>query len=160
LTVTLRAPLAFGPAIALEYRNILVPVVEGPQSEEAVEVACRLAAERRGTIVAMRVIVVPMELPLDAPMPEQEERAYELLDAARDMGDRYGVKVVERLVRARHAGRAIVDEAERRHSEIIVMGAPRLPHRSGRSAIFGKTVDFVLRNATCRVMVGAGAQAA
>jgi APA family basic amino acid/polyamine antiporter len=160
LTVTLRAPLAFGPAIALEYRNILVPVVEGPQSEEAVEVACRLAAERRATIVAMRVIVVPMELPLDAPMPEQEERAYELLDAARDMGDRYGVKVVERLVRARHAGRAIVDEAERRHSEIIVMGAPRLPHRSGRSAIFGKTVDFVLRNATCRVMVGAGAQAA
>ena len=54
LTVTLRAPLAFGPAIALEYRNILVPIVEGPQSEEAVEVACRLAAERKSTIVAMK----------------------------------------------------------------------------------------------------------
>ena len=57
---------SIGPAIALEYRNILVPIVEGRESEEAVDVACRLAAERRATIVALRVIVVPLELPLDA----------------------------------------------------------------------------------------------
>ena len=55
-----------GPALALEYRTILVPVVDGPSREEAVDVACRLAAERGATIVAVRVIVVPLELPLDA----------------------------------------------------------------------------------------------
>ncbi len=27
------------------------------------------------------------------------------------------------------------------------MGAPRLPHRTRTSAIFGKTADYVLRNA-------------
>ncbi|MER3411320.1 MAG: hypothetical protein C4305_02660, partial [Thermoleophilia bacterium] len=48
----------------------------------------------------------------------------------------------------------------RRGSEIIVMGAPRLPHRTRRSAIFGKTVDYVLRHAPCRVMVGAARRAA
>jgi nucleotide-binding universal stress UspA family protein len=108
----------------------------------------------------MRVIVVPMELPLDTPMPEQEKLADRLLDEAADIGELYGVRVVERVSRARHAGREIVEEATRRNAEIIVIGSPRLPHRTRRSAIFGKTVEYVLRHADCRVMVGAGRRAA
>jgi basic amino acid/polyamine antiporter, APA family len=160
LSETVRAPVLIGPAAALEYRTILVPVVEGEQATEAVHVACRLAAERRGVLVAVRVIVVPMEQPLDAPFPGQEELADRLLDEVHDIGELYGVRVVERLVRARHAGRAIVDEAKRRNAEIIVLGAPRLPHRTRKSAIFGKTVDYVLKNAPCRVMVTAARRAA
>jgi basic amino acid/polyamine antiporter, APA family len=156
---TVRAPLLLGPSYVLEYRTILVPVVEGEQAREAMHVACRLAGERRSAIVAMRVIVVPLELPVDAHLPEQEELANRLLDEAHDIGELYGVRIIERLVRARHAGRAIVDEATRRNAEIIVMGAPRLPHRTRKSAIFGKTVDFVLKNATSRVMVAAARQA-
>ena len=56
----------------------------------------------------------------------------------------------------RNAGRAIVDEATRRQSEIIVMGAPR----AGRGPVFSDTVDFVLKHAPCRVMVVAGQKAA
>ena len=55
---------------------------------------------------------------------------------------------------------AIVEEAARRNSDIIVMGAPRLPHRTRTSEIFGKTIDYVLRNASCRVMIGAAKRAA
>ena len=160
LTATVKAPPLLGPAFALEYRMIISPVVDSPQSREAVHLACRLAAERRSAIVAMRVIVVPMELPLDAELPEQEQLADDLLDEAHDIGELYGVRVIERVSRARHAGREIVEEAARRNAEIVVMGAPRLPHRTRRSAIFGKTVDYVLRNAECRVMVGAGRRAA
>jgi len=157
---TTKAPPLMGPAMALEYRMILSPVVDSPQSREAVHLACRLAAERRSAIVAMRVIVVPMEHPLDEELPEQEALADRLLDEAHDIGELYGVRVIERVVRGRHAGREIVDEAERRNAEIIVMGAPRLPHHTRRSAIFGKTVDYVLKHANCRVMVGAGSRAA
>jgi APA family basic amino acid/polyamine antiporter len=159
LARTVRAPLEFGSSIALEYRSILVPVVEGHESEEAVDVACRLAAERRATIAAVRVLVVPLELPLDTPLPDAERRANELLDEARAVGDSYGVDVVGRIIRARNAGRAIVDAAERRQAEIIVMGSPRTRHRH-TSAIFGKTVDFVLKQAPCRVMVVAARRAA
>ena len=122
--------------------------------------AARLAAERRSTIVAMRVIVVPLELPLDADLPEQEALADDLLDEAHDIGDLYGVRVVERVVRGRNAGAEIVAEADRRNAEIVVMGAPRLPHRTRTSAIFGKTADYVLRNAPCRVMIAAARRAA
>jgi len=68
--------------------------------------------------------------------------------------------VIGRIVRARRAGRAIVDEAARRGSEIIVMGAPRRDEHGRRARIFGGTVDFVLKNAPCRVMVAAAPRAA
>jgi APA family basic amino acid/polyamine antiporter len=151
---TTRLPLPVGPAIALEYRNILVPVVGGPESDEAMDVACRLAAERRASIAALSVIELPLELSLEARLEAQEEAADEQLDEARAIGDSYGVGVATRLVRSRSAGRAIVDEATRRQSEIIVMGAPRGGRRAGK-AIFGDTVDFVLKHAPCRVMVAA-----
>ena len=158
LTETLRAPVIIGPGAALEYRNILVPVRPGRESEEAIDFASRLATERRATIAALAVIVVPLELPLDSDAAaDQARRADAALDAANAIGELYGVNVTERLVRARSAGRAIVDEATRRNSEIIVMGAPRSEQRGG---VFSDTVDFVLKHAPCRVMVAAGRRAA
>ena len=158
---TVRAPVVIGPAVALEYRSVLVPVVWRRESEAAVDLACRLAAERGGTIVALTVLEVPLELPLDAELPgHAERRAHELLDEARAIADAYGVDVVGRLVRGRRAGRAIVEEAERRNSEIVVMGAPRHDERRHRGRIFGGTVDYVLKNAPCRVMVAAAPRAA
>jgi nucleotide-binding universal stress UspA family protein len=161
LTKTIRAPIMIGPAAALEYRSILVPVKPGRQSEEAVDFACHLAAERGSSIAAVSVVVVPLELPLDADLPELVREADEQLDEARAIGESYGVNVITRLGRHRDAGRAIVDEASRRGSEIIVMGGPRRVRlAAGRRAIFGDTVDFVLKHAPCRVMVAAGRAAA
>jgi APA family basic amino acid/polyamine antiporter len=157
LTTTLRAPVIIGRAIALEYRNILVPVKPGRSSEEAIDLSCRLATDRGGSISALSVVVVPLELPLDTRLDEEERQAEEALDAAAAIAELYGVKFTERLVRARHAGRAIVDEATRRQSEIIVMGAPRAGRGRG---VFSDTVDFVLKHAPCRVMVVAGQKAA
>ncbi|MBV8561565.1 MAG: universal stress protein, partial [Actinobacteria bacterium] len=122
---------------------------------------CRLAAERRATIVALTVIEVPLELPLDASLPEEVAEANDLLDESRAIGESYGVRVVSRIVRARRAGRAIVDEAVRRNAEIIVMGGPRRVRlHAGRRRIFGDTVDFVLKHAPVRVMVAAAREAA
>jgi APA family basic amino acid/polyamine antiporter len=158
LRETLRAPLLIGPAAALEYRSIIVPVKPGRESEEAIDFACRLAGERGSSIAAVSVVVVPLELPLDAQLEQAESEANAALDAAVAIGELYGVDVVGRLLRSRNAGRAIVREAERRHSEIIVLGAPRAD-RPGRP-IFSETVDYVLKNAPCRVMVAAGRKVA
>ena len=154
LSETLRAPVEFGPAAVLEFRSILVPIAPGYPSDEAMDFACRLAAERRASIVAFTAIQVPLDLPLDAELPEEVHEANEQLDEARAIGDSYGVRVIGRLARTRNIGRAIVDEAIRRQSEIIVMAGPRRVRlQTGRRQIFGDSVDFVLRHAPCRVMV-------
>jgi APA family basic amino acid/polyamine antiporter len=152
---TVKAPPAFGPALALEYRRLLVPVISGQPSDDATDVACSLAAERGAQIIAFNVVEVPLDLPLDAELPGAEERANRELDEAVAIGDSYGLRVVGRLLRERSAGPAIVEEARRRNSEIIVMGAPRQELIAGQRAVFGHTVDHVLRHAPCRVMVTA-----
>ena len=155
MSQTIRAPVAFGPALALEYRRLLVPIVTGQPSDDALDVACGLAAERRAQIIALNVIEVPLSLPLTADLPDEEERANRELDEAQAIGDSYGVIVVDRLVRARSAGEAIVEEAARRGSEIIVLGSPRRALTARSRAVFGSTVDYVLKHAPCRVMVAA-----
>ncbi len=158
LAVTVRAPIVLGTATALEYRNILVPVVSGRETQEALDVACRLATERRARVAAVAVVEVPLELPLDAAMEDAEAQANELLDYARTVGDSYGVDVVGRIGRDRRAGRAIVREADQRNSEIVVMGAPR--RKRAQAPVFGGTTDYVLKHAPCRVMVVAARVAA
>jgi basic amino acid/polyamine antiporter, APA family len=161
LSRTVRAPVVIGPSAALEYRSIIVPVAPGYASDEAMDVACRLATERRATIVAMTVVEVPLEMPLDAALPAEVDEAHRQLDEAGAIGESYGVRVIPRLVRARNSGRAIVDEAVRRDAEIIVMGGPRrMRLTAGKKRIFGDTVDFVLKHAPCRVMVATGRAAA
>jgi nucleotide-binding universal stress UspA family protein len=70
----------------------------------------------------------------------------------------YGVRAVVRVVRARAAGPAIVEEVDRRNAELVVVGAPRV--RIGRRRIFGGTVDYVLKHSRARVMIAAGRRAA
>lgn len=143
-------------AVAFGYRRILVPLVEAKESEQAVGLACRLAAEHGATVTAVVVIEVPVELPLDADMTEEEERAGRLLAEARAIGDLYGVRVLARVVRGRGAGPAIVDQARCDEAEVVVLGAPRKRRASPHARVFGKTVDFVLKHAPSRVMVATG----
>ncbi|HWQ23261.1 MAG TPA: universal stress protein [Gaiellaceae bacterium] len=153
LRATVRAPLAYGPALALEYRRLLVPIVPGQASDAAMDLACRLAAERGSRIVALSVLEVPRDRPLSAPLPELEEEANRELDEAVAIGDSYGVKVVPRLERARAAGPAIVEEARAREAEIVVLGAPRSALAAVQEAPLGKAVEHVLEHAPCRVLV-------
>jgi nucleotide-binding universal stress UspA family protein len=152
---TVKAPPAFGPALALEYRRLLVPVLPGRASDDALDLAASLAAERGAQIAAVTVLEIPLELPLGTELPGEEAEANRELDEARAIGDSYGVSVIPRLLRSRNAGAAIVEEAARRGTEIIVIGAPRKEIGRRKRAVFGGTVDYVLKNAPCRVMVTA-----
>jgi APA family basic amino acid/polyamine antiporter len=157
---TVHAPAhVLGPALTIEYRTIVVPVQRTAESEEALVAAGRLAAERGATVAVVDVIEVPLELTLDAPMREREDEAEDLLDEAQALLERYNVRAVTRLVRARSAGPAIVEEATRRNAELVVVGAPRRTSRSGRP-IFGSTADHILRSSPSRVLVVAGRKAA
>jgi basic amino acid/polyamine antiporter, APA family len=158
LRATVRAPvMVLGPSLTIEYRTIVVPVVRSEESEEALVAAARVAAERRATVAVIHVIEVPLDLPLDVELPELEDEAAEVLDNSAALVENYGVRAFTRLVRARKAGPAIVEEAGRRSAELVILGAPR-PRRARR--IFGETVDYVLKHSPSRVLVAAGRRVA
>ncbi len=140
---------------ALAYRRIVVPLIADVESETAMALAAELADDRGATITAVVAIEVPAELPLDAHMLEEEAAAKRILEDARAIAYARGVDVRTRTVRARHAGEAVVAAAQAAQADMVVLRAPRKQSRGRRGRIFGKTVDFVLKHAPCRVMVAA-----
>ena len=159
LRETVRAP-AIVLGLEIEYRTILVPVLRTVESEEALVAAARLASERRATIVLLHVLEVPLDKLLDADLGEREVVGDAILDEAEALLETYaGLRIISRLERARSAGPAIVEEAARRDAEVVILGAPRTKVRGGKP-IFGRTVDYVLRNSATRVAVIAGRRAA
>ena len=91
--------------------------------------ALELAADR-ARVTAVGVIEVSADLPLDAEMHAEEAEVRALLASATLQADVRGLPLNARALRAREAGRAIVDEASRQQADLIVMGsAPRWRRR-------------------------------
>jgi nucleotide-binding universal stress UspA family protein len=140
------------------WRRILVPVADNLESQRALDVACRLAAESRAAIVLVAVIEIPALLPFDAHMVEEEHEARTLLSRACTIADSYGISASTRILRAREASTAIVEAATSCHTELLVIGAPHRRRASTNAAVFGTTVQHVLKRAPCRVMIIAAPQ--
>ncbi len=117
----------------LGYRMIIVPIGPNPESERAMDVACRLAADHGATVVAITVVEVPPLLPIDAHMRDEEVLAHRLLERAGAIADSYGVGLVARTFRGREAAGAIVVEAAARAADLLVIGAPRRRDRRARA---------------------------
>jgi basic amino acid/polyamine antiporter, APA family len=149
----LAAQAVHGPAIEVEYRSILLPISSDSVDDMMTATALQLASESGTSLVVLYPIEVPLSESLSAVMQRETEEAERQLRDAAALGREYGVNVITRIVRTRNIGQAIVQEAERRRSEIIVLGA-RDRNKPGQR-LFGRRIDYVLRNAHCRVMVGA-----
>ena len=133
------------------FTSILVPMKLGEIGEEMVATAVKLAQERRCPVEALHVIRVPLELPLDAELIDEEERAEASLAEAKLLGAENGVEVRGTTVRARSIGEAIVEEAKRTGADLIVLGSA--PRWRRQSRFFSPTVEHVLKKAPCEVLI-------
>jgi APA family basic amino acid/polyamine antiporter len=133
----------------VEYESILVAFEDNDYSAEAVSTAVRLAARRRRGIHVLVTITVPTSAPIDASMPEQEAKASSVIDSARVRGGRRVTGHWEK-VRPGQAGRRVVEEAKEIRARAVVMPLP--PRRTGAS-IFGRTLETVLNERPCRVII-------
>ena len=133
------------------FSTILVPMKLGEIGEEMIATAVKLAQERNAQVIALHVTRVPLDLPLDADLPEQDERANASLAEAAQLGEDLGVEVEVRAIRARSIGEAIVQAAEETGADLIVLGSS--PRWRRQSRFFSPTVDYVLRKAPAEVLV-------
>ena len=134
----------------VEYQSVLVAFEDSQQyAVSAVRTAVRMAARRRRGIHVLVTIAVPNSSPIDAPLPEQEALAQQAIDSARVLGGRRVTGHWEK-VRPGQAGRRIIDEALAIEARAIVMPRPR--KRAG-SSLFGRTLETVLEERPCRVII-------
>jgi nucleotide-binding universal stress UspA family protein len=142
---------------AIAYRGIVVPLLDREETEHALDLACRLAADRGARVLLVAPLVVERELPLDAHMNGRLAELKERLESATAVAASYGVNVRRELVRTRPGslGEDIARVVAERRAELVVVGAPVASRRGFRRA-FSRDVLLLVRDAPCRVMIATG----
>ncbi len=135
--------------VELDYRSAVVPIFGTDIDAAALRAAARLVGE--GAVVeAVYVLRVPNQLSLDAGLEEDEQLGLSVLESAKLMGRKAGLKVQTRLIRTRNPGAAIVEEAERSKAEIIYLGTVHAPPSE---RVLGPTAIYLLAHRPCRVVI-------
>jgi basic amino acid/polyamine antiporter, APA family len=133
----------------LAYHSALVPIFGDDVSAGALRRASKLVGED-ASVDAIYVIEVPPQLSLDAGMQEEEERAVAILDAARIRARESKLKVRTGVIRTRNPGAALVDEARRRHSDVVYFD---MAHAPTPERVFGPITSQLLRERPCRIVI-------
>lgn len=135
--------------------RFLVPVAGDNLDESLIKHVNKIAQKKYSDITMIYVVEVDQTLPLDADLPDQVRRGEQVLQHARgavSVGlDLKTCHIETDLLQARIAGPAIVDEAVMQNADAIIMGA-NVSKRLGKRTV-GETVDYVLKNAPCEVVI-------
>ena len=133
-----------------EYDSVLIAFnADEGYNARIVATAAKLAARRRHGMHVIVTIPVPYALAIGEPMRDAEATADSLIEQARVQGGRRVTGHWEK-VRAGQAGRRIIEEAEDMRATAIVVGLPR---RVSGGSLFGKTLETVLAERPCRVVI-------
>ncbi|MDP9135167.1 MAG: universal stress protein [Actinomycetota bacterium] len=132
-----------------EYDSVLVPLVDGRYDDQVMATAIKLAAGKRRGIHVIALVTVPNAERIDASMPDEEALADSAIEQAKIQGGRR-VSGHQEKIRAGQAGRRIIEEAGDMRATAIVMPLPR---RVDGASLFGKTLETVLAERPCRVII-------
>jgi basic amino acid/polyamine antiporter, APA family len=146
-----RIPRAERPVgfVEVAYHSALVPILGTSVDSEAMARAAKLVGPD-AAVEAVYVLKVPGQLPLDGGLEEEEREARRVLEVARMQAKVAGCRVRCRLIRTRNPGRAIVDEAKERRSDLIYMSTEHAP---SEERLLGPTIRYVLAHRPCRVVI-------
>jgi len=133
----------------LDYRTALVPIFGGDVSATALSSAAKLIGED-GVLYAIFVLPVPSQLSLEAGLEAEEAQGRSVLESARIQARRAGLKIHTGLIRTRHPGAALVEEAERVGSDVIYWSTLHAPAGERR---IGPTAAYLLSRRPCRVII-------
>jgi nucleotide-binding universal stress UspA family protein len=137
------------------FARVVVPVAGSGMDDRILGMLPDLVSNNGAAITFLFVVAVPQSMPLDAELPTEIDTGERALrraeNAARRTLPSRNTTIVTELLQARAVGPAIVDEAIERDAEAIVMTAA-IHRRHGRPTL-GETIDHVLLNAPCEVLV-------
>ncbi len=134
---------------ATSSRRILFPFVGGALSPRALDAALRLSAAEGATLVPVFLARVPLDLPLDTPLPRQCSMAVPLLEAIEQRATEAGVPVDSRIERGRNRRHALRQAiAQERFDRIVIAAASK-----GSDGFDADDVAWLLDNAGGEIVV-------
>ncbi len=121
--------------------------------EHTAELACHLCEGRNSELLLVYPIIVPLTMPLDASLPDQESAAQQAIECGLAVSKRFGCYTETRIVRHRRPADAVLDLIHKEHVDSIVLGVrinTHVPHDYDRAE--SAEMEIVHR-AECEVIV-------
>lgn len=135
----------------MKFFRILVPVTGTQADEEAIELVCRLAKQDKSEVHVIYIITLKRELPLDAEIESEIQKAESILSRMEETARKENYKIDTEVLQAREAGPAIINEANERKIDLLLLGIA-YKVRFGEFSL-GEVVPYVLKNSPCRVIL-------
>jgi APA family basic amino acid/polyamine antiporter len=136
----------------VSYKSALVPIFGLDIDADAMSRAAAIV-DPDAFVEALYVLKVPTEHELPEGLAQQEYEARCALDVARLQARARGLKVRVKLIRTRNPGRAIVEEALERGSDLVYISTEHAPEDE---RLLGPTTRYLLAKRPCRIIVEGG----
>ncbi|MBV8372953.1 MAG: universal stress protein [Candidatus Eremiobacteraeota bacterium] len=129
-------------------------VVFSPEinSGHMVALAVKLARGERSELLALYIIEVPLTLPPDAEMPDEERAALDALGTAETIANASNVTIHTETVKTRSTKEAVLGIAKREKADLIILGSYLEGKYSG--ARLGGTIQDIAAEAKCDGLIG------
>jgi nucleotide-binding universal stress UspA family protein len=131
-------------------KRVLVAIKTAEQVHELINLACCIT-EPGSSLSIIHVIELPPVTPLDVEIPEMEASAEKILNAAEEASRRCGLKTRAKILRARSAADALLDEMKEQGVELAIIGHHHRPRMV--ESLIGTTSSRLAERAPCRVLI-------
>lgn len=130
--------------------KVLVPIANPDTVPQLIEMAARIAADRNGEVIALRVITVPDQL---SPSAEDSyiEKQRSILEQAQKVAHQHEVPFTSLVVIGRRIAGSILETARTRGCGLILMGWKG--YTNNKDKILGEVADAVVKNARTDLML-------
>ena len=135
----------------MKFSRILVPVTGIHTGREAIGLACKLAKQDKSEIRAIYIITPKRDLPLDAEIESEIQKAEDILDSIEAFAKKENFRISTEVLQSRDVGAAIINEAKEREADLILLGVA-YKIRYGEFSM-GEIVPYILKNSPCRLII-------
>jgi nucleotide-binding universal stress UspA family protein len=129
-------------------------VVFSPEinSRHMMALAVKLARGEHSELLALYVIEVPLTLPPDADMPDEERAALDALGAADTIANENNVTLRTETIKVRSIKEAVLEIAKREKANLLILGS----YLEGKyvGARLGTAIQEIAADAKCDVLIG------
>ena len=136
---------------AMQVSRLLLPLKGEEVDQDVMQLAADLVRPSQGHIYALYVIQAPRSQPVDADLPVAVARGEAVLESVEKRLRELKCTVTAEFLQAREVGPAIIQEAQERDVDLVLLG---MPYRR-RHGLFSlrRTVPYVLEHAPCPVLI-------
>ena len=135
----------------MHIKRLLVPIKGQRVDQDTLQFASSLVRQEHGSICLLYVVEVPREYPVDVELPAEASKCEHILHSAEEYLKSNKIKVETEMLQARDAGPAIVQEAQERNVDAVLLGLTYKRHHDSLS--FGGVAPYIIEQSLCPVLV-------